>query len=749
MNWMKIQMGTWKPADVELKELEGKFHEAHVAHVIAQATGEDADVASKEKTLADMRKKSKNSLDLAATVLGDRLTQIYGRIIMRFTSIQHEAMVVDLHSCRDQDGSARWSGIRSAMGGSEDCKMFAAVTLDMAFLQTLGLTTQACFYGQDPMAFEEEAAVATKAMTMALEMISAHAWSSTQFWMTMPHSFAIGLHPDHEIATAGLLARARDWNLILNFETWALSPEAMLPRQGHEGCQQPAEQSKYPQCAKLLDMLDFHKHQIVREVCLAMSMPMDGVPAWSPNHPEGKEVLRYMFGNITNTKTFLEDTFRDVREMLRRTGQTTSRYLRMYHALVSGVRRAKDHLLPIVELPASAFVDTKLRRTKMTDAVFTPPSNPQKGQAAMEQCRPFDVGVPIHLADGLVLEPLIDLTQLMGSAVPQASKRSNPAGLVVGSGGIVDPTQEPGGDKPPRDLADQVSYRAAGPVAKNRSAAAMGLIQGLGHVLPCEWEECILHAWRGCLLGKGLLYKIQRAPPLVPTVFVSLGFVDYAVLCWRVEPFTGHGHTWCSLVSPSDMPLFWVYGHELTDLDCCCGLANTLVVPALQPVTLPLRGLLWKVTEEVSLIRFAFHNKVPFTTKHLSFIAKTMNLRPAKLMGKTNPKDQACAIATVIARAVCQDMEEVDRLALVQAIVEPDIVSNIVNSDPVLDHILEELRSQEQTSYGKFVDLHDHVKGQKAMKKALEEHAADSRVGRVRGPTLQLTPFKYRADTLW
>jgi len=76
-------------------------------------------------------------------------------------------------------------------------------------------------------------------------------------------------------------------------------------------------------------------------------------------------------------------------------------------------------------------------------------------------------------------------------------------------------------------------------------------------------------------------------------------------------------------------------------------------------------------------------------------------------------------------------------------------VSDMVNSDPVLDHILEELRSQEVSSYGKFEELHQHVKGQKAMQKALEEHAADSRVGRVRGPSLQLTPFKYRAHALW
>jgi len=754
MNWMKIQMGSWKPADAELQELQDKYHEAHVAHVVSEATGEEADLVRKDKTLAELRKKSKNSLELAATVLGDRMTQIYGRIIFRFTSIQHAAMVVDLRSCRDQAGSCRWAGIRTAEAGAEDCKKFAGLTSDMPFLRTLGLTTQANFCGQDPVIFEEETAVATKVMTMAIEMAAAHSWSTTQFWMTLPHSLAIGLHPDLHTARAGLLDRASDWSQILRFEAVVLTREdipVMGLQTGQDGnsgqeasCLGPARH-KYPQCAKLLDMLDFHKHQLVRELCFALSMPMEGQPAWSLEHPEFA-VVKWMFGNISNTKVFLEDTFRDVRDMLKRTGQTTSRFLRQHHVIVSGLRRAKDHLLPIVNLPESAFVDTLLRRTKITDAVFTPPSNSQKGSVAIEQGRPFDVGLPMHLPNGHVLEPLIDLTQLMGSSVPQASKRSNKAGAVTGSGRVIDPSQRPEGQADiSRDMTDQVMYRAAGPAAKHRSSAAMALVQGLRDVPTCDWEASVMNAWRGCLLGKGRVFKLHRVPPLAPTVFLSLGFVDYAVLCWQLKPFTSHDDTWCSLVCPLDMPLFWVYGHELTNFASCCGLATTLVVPALQPLTLSSSGLLWRVKEEVELVRFAFESKVPFTTRHFSLLAKAMNIRSSsKLMAKTNPKDQACCIAKAISLHVFPAMDESERLVMVQAMVEPDIVSDMVNDDPVLDHILEELRTQDP-SYGKFEELHDQVKGQKAIMKAMAEHAAESRAGRVRGPSLQLTPFKYRA----
>ena len=657
---------------------------------------------------------------------------------------------MDLKSCRDQNGTCHWSAIRVAQAGSAECKRFAALTLDMAFLQTLAVTTQANFCGQDPMGFEEETIMAAKVMTMAIEMMAAHSWSTTQFWMTLPHSLAIGLHPDPQIATAGLLDRANDWELILNFENVVLQVApipAMVPMPGNEGSQTrqaSVGHGPYQQCAKLLDQLDFHKHQLVREVCFAMSSAMDGAPAWSPAHPEGQEVLRYMFGNISNTKTFLEDTFRDVRDMLKRSGQTTSRFLRQHHVLVSGLRRAKEHLLPIVELPDSAFVDGHCNKAKITDAVFTPPSNPQKGALAMETGRPFDVGVPIRLPNGQVLEPLIDLTQLLGSSVAQASKRSNKAGAVAGSGKAVDAAVHAEGDPAiTRDMADHVIHRAAGTTAKHRSSAAMALIRGLGHVPSCEWEGCVLQAWRGCLLGKGLLYKLQRRPPLVPTVFVSLGFQAYAVLCWRVELVFAHGHEWCSLVSPSNMPLFWVHGHDLTDFAVCCGLATTLVVPALQPLAMPKQGLLWRISEEVDIVRFAFQNKVILTTQHLSFLAKAMNIRNGKLIGKTNPKDQACAIAKAIIEQVFPAMEEDDRIVLAQAIVQPDIAAGV--DDPVLDQVLEELQDQDR-SYAKFEELHEQVKGHKAMQKVLKDNK--SRVGQVRGPSLQLTPMEYRADIL-
>ena len=194
---------------------------------------------------------------------------------------------------------------------------------------------------------------------------------------------------------------------------------------------------------------------------------------------------------------------------------------------------------------------------------------------------------------------------------------------------------------------------------------------------------------------------------------------------------------------PFNRPLFWVHGHDLTDFAVCCGLATTLVVPALQPLAMPKQGLLWRISEEVDIVRFAFQNKVILTTQHVSFLAKAMNIRNGKLIAKTNPKDQACAIAKAIIEQVFPAMEEDDRIVLVQAIVQPDIAAGV--DDPVLDQVLEELQDQDR-SYAKFEELHEQVKGHKAMQKVLKDNK--SRVGQVRGPSLQLTPMEYRADIL-
>ena len=106
--------------------------------------------------------------------------------------------------------------------------------------------------------------------------------------MTLTPSLAIGLHPDPQVAKAGLLDRASDWKLILSFEAAVLRPgDIPVMRQtpgdaassGHESLFTGPACQTYQQCVKLLDMLDFHKHQLVREVCFAMSTPKEGVPA--------------------------------------------------------------------------------------------------------------------------------------------------------------------------------------------------------------------------------------------------------------------------------------------------------------------------------------------------------------------------------------------------------------------------------------------------------------------------------------
>ena len=89
-----------------------------------------------------------------------------------------------------------------------------------------------------------------------------------------------------------------------------------------EGRPQPYIQDcgKYPQLTLLLERLDFHKHQFVREACCLFSQgrpgPDSGCGPWGPEHLDGELLLWHAFGSPANTKFFLEDIFRDLKQIM-------------------------------------------------------------------------------------------------------------------------------------------------------------------------------------------------------------------------------------------------------------------------------------------------------------------------------------------------------------------------------------------------------------------------------------------------
>ena len=578
LNWLKLQLVHFHLDDETLKEFEDQIAAAHQADIGAHGLPEN-EVAQEDKlaTLADLRKKTTNSLDLAALIMKDRTVQIHGRMIHKFMMIGRETMAHDLAQQRNQEDAARYCADRAADGGLRVCHQCAQTLADTGFLKSLTITTDACFPDIGPEAFPQEIELAAQVTLLAIEAMAAHSWSMSIYSMTMPHSLAIGMHEHLDVARQGLQQRAAEWAMILKVESMVFPSPGQGPHQG------PMAQCRPDALKQLLHDLDFHKLQLVRETCCLMSTASGDKGPWDPQHPEGEMQLWLMFGNVSNTKVLLKDTFRDMRQLNKVAGQTSSRFLRMQHVLTSGTRRSVDHTIPLVKLTEGDMGSVDVSKRTISQAVFVPPTNPEKAKHSLESGRPFDVGMPHTLADGQIMTPLVDLSYLMDSSVPEASKkgkqhRRSSKPMATPERPMVDPGhQDDQTDQQKRGEADDAVHRAAGGAAKHRSAAAMAMIMALDEHPAMNWEGMVKNAWWGCLFGKGLLFKLIRAPDSEPIVFMSLGFARYAVLGWRL-PYV-NGQAYIRLADAHGQSLQWFFGHEVKTAHSITGLTIEQLVP--------------------------------------------------------------------------------------------------------------------------------------------------------------------------
>ena len=452
-------------------------------------------------------------------------------MIHHFLVIGREAMAHDLARQHSQEDSARYCAERVADGGMRVCQLCAQALADTTFLASLAMTTEASFPDSSPDIFYDEIQTAAQVTTLAMEATAAHSWSMSIFAMTMPHSFAVGLHEHLSMARDGMLKLSAQWSLILRVESM------VFPSDG-----QAMAQVRPDALAHLLHDEDFHKLQIVRETCFLLSTASKETGPWDPQHSEGEMQLWLMFGNVANTKTFLEDTFRDMRQMGKVAGHTASRFLRMQHVLTSGSRRCKDHLIPLVQLSTKDLGSVDVVKRSISHEVFAPPSNPEKAKHSLESGRPFDVGTPFTMPSGHVLEPMMDLSYLMESSVPESSKkgkrhRRSSRPMAPPAGPSVDPAAQAAhpSDQNKRKEADEAVSRSSGSASKHRSAAAMAMIMALEGHPNTEWEAMVKTAWWGCLCGRGLLFKLTKTPDSQLIAFISLGFVSYAILGWHYK----------------------------------------------------------------------------------------------------------------------------------------------------------------------------------------------------------------------
>jgi hypothetical protein len=159
--------------------------------------------------------------------------------------------------------------------------------------------------------------------------------------------------------------------------------------------------------------------------------------------------------------------------------------------------------------------------------------------------------------------------------------------------------------------------------------------------------------------------------------------------------------------------------------------------PAMLPYNIYGQGLVWRIGEQVALVRFAFLSKVKFSGHQLGMIAKSLGISILRV-STTSSVDHAGACARAIASQALPDLDVIARLSLVRAIVEP---ISMARMDPVLALALEEL-SKDNPSYKGFADLHDSVKEQQ-VEAPSDEHAA--RRANAQGPVTQVADLAYRA----
>ena len=164
--------------------------------------------------------------------------------------------------------------------------------------------------------------------------------------------------------------------------------------------------------------------------------------------------------------------------------------------------------------------------------------------------------------------------------------------------------------------------------------AAMALIRALKGMPVEEKESCAQAAWWAALLHQGLMYKFEGS------YFLSLGFANHATLCWSLER-VGEAHLQLSHVRvmsrrhSNDGALFWMFGHQVQNLDKIKGVQVEILIPALTPDVPNLGpGIVFHIISEQDLIPFCFQSKVPLTGETITCLARHLNMCLVRTLNK-------------------------------------------------------------------------------------------------------------------
>ena len=551
LEWMHVQMAEWEPEDLQeldrLKDvaaIPGPDPEAMpgsgldpiadghsdlqavvaegqpAASVNGSAAAADPDEEQQRRlqTLASLRKKSKNTLHLAGLVANDRAVQVHGRIMYAFAVLGRASVAEDLKQHRGQLDTARWYSCRVVDEGYALCLAMAQVLDSRVLLEQAQMSSRVHLPGHDRALFHEELELAELTFKLAWEYMSLTAWSDHVHGHCLPYTFAVAAHVDLDIARTGLQACGEDWDAILDIEGIVF-----------QDLQRPATGF----LKRLLDDLDFHQHQLVREGChlFSQGLPPKHGP-WDPELPDGERLVFDMFAGPANTKFWQEDMFRDVSQLLKSKANNASRFTRMACVVEAAASRANcpdidaagGHVSNAMRQVAGTLVSDQAIPSKktMSSGCFAVPTDRAKAMQTQEIGQTFDLGQPVQ-----DLKPLIDLSDLyeQEQSAHKKKQQQGAAAQAVSISAIAS--------------VNKPTCKPASQEANHRSIAAMALVRALRDIPASEDKElAAFHSWWATLLHKGLFFR-HRRPGQAPLTFLSLGFHGHAALCWALAPIVG------------------------------------------------------------------------------------------------------------------------------------------------------------------------------------------------------------------
>ena len=313
------------------------------------------------EALKTMRNRTKNTLHLAALLLQDRNLQVQARMICEAVKFIRSEHLDSLEQMRTQVGSAYFQAKRAAGAWRDVCSDILATTHDLDVLARFQFPDPRLYAmtpTQPSMADPGELKNAQTYMRLVLEVVKQRCWSMSLHSCTLPGMFAGLLHPEADSA-----ARMAEQIRMV----WAAVEKA----------EAAAADSKHPaqDAVKLaLDALAYQRHQLVREVaCLGKACD------WQYGSPDLRACVWRMYATVSNTKTFLEDIFNELRDQERGTKNRKISEWRAYWSAANAKCLAKQQLEHVSLMKGDWDVPLPLTLKSITTAAFTPDSHEPAG----------------------------------------------------------------------------------------------------------------------------------------------------------------------------------------------------------------------------------------------------------------------------------------------------------------------------------------------------------------------------------